>query len=135
MMSPELIGAAMKMLGVLVLIVGGLLVFNAYSKRFFNGKAGGPGQKAVQVLESTPIGLKKTVSLVRVPGAVLVLGITNDRISLLERMDSQTYKDFAAVSSATQLPSFKDHLRHFSLGLGRKSDAAPSDKSPGNQPC
>ena len=134
-MTPELITAAMKMLGVLVLIVGGLLVFNAYSKRFFHGAAGGPGQKAVQVLESTPIGIKKTVTLVKVPGAVLVLGVTNDRISLLEKMDSDTYGEFAEARSTKPMPSFKDHLKHFSLGWGPKKDRAASTHSDGSSSC
>ena len=34
-MTPELVAAALKMIGVLVLIVGGLLAFNMCSKRFF----------------------------------------------------------------------------------------------------
>ena len=73
MMTPELVTAAMKMIGVLVLIVGGLLAFNAYSKRFFKNGLGAAGHKAVRVLENTPLGIKKSIALVRVPGAVLVL--------------------------------------------------------------
>lgn len=111
MMTPELVTAALKMIGVLVLIVGGLIGFNVYSKRFLQGRVGGPGRKSVQVLESAPIGLKKTVTLVKVPGAVLVLGITNDRITLLDRLDGQTEDARTLVQPQSPAPSFKEHLQ------------------------
>jgi flagellar protein FliO/FliZ len=120
MMTPELVTAAMKMIGVLVLIVGGLLAFNVYAKRFFKTNLGAAGQKTVRVLENTPLGLKKSITLVKVPGAVLVLGVTNDRISLLNRIDEPTYEALAETASADRGPSFKDHLRRLSGGLQRK---------------
>ena len=121
MMTPELVAAALKMIGVLVLIVGGLLAFNKYSKRFFKNGVAGAGQKSVQVLEHTAIGIKKSVTLVRVPGAVLVLGVTNDRITLLDRMDGQDYEAFAVTTPSERMPSFKEHLRTLSGGWQRKT--------------
>ena len=121
MMTPELVAAALKMIGVLVLIVGGLLAFNKYSKRFFKNGVAGAGQKSVQVLEHTAIGIKKSVTLVRVPGAVLVLGVTNDRITLLDRMDGQDYEAFAVTTPSERMPSFKEHLRKLSGGWQRKT--------------
>ncbi len=125
MMTPELVTAALKMIGVLVLIVGGLLGFNVYSKRFLKNRVGGPGRKSVQVLESTPIGLKKAVTLVKVPGAVLVLGITNDRITLLDRLDGQAEEALNLVASQASVPSFKAHLQKFtgSWTHANRSDA------------
>lgn len=120
MMTPELVTAAMKMIGVLVLIVGGLLAFNVYAKRFFKTSPGAAGQKTVRVLENTPLGLKKSITLVKVPGAVLVLGVTHDRISLLNSIDEPTYEALAETPSADRGPSFKDHLRRLSGGLQRK---------------
>lgn len=129
-MTPELVAAALKMIGVLVLIVGGLLAFNMYSKRFFKHGVAGAGQKSVQVLEHTPIGIKKSVTLVKVPGAVLVLGVTNDRITLLDRMDGQDYEALAVVPSSNSMPSFKEHLRKLSGGWQRKTADAASARSP-----
>ena len=114
MMTPELMTAAMKMMGVLILIVGGLLAFNVYSKRFMQNGVGGAGQKAVPVLESTPVGLKKSVTLVKVPGAVLVLGICQDRITLLDRMEGDNAASLAQTSPSSRMPSFKEHLRKLS---------------------
>lgn len=121
MMTPELVTAALKLIGVLVIIVGGLLAFNMYSKRFFRNGVAGAGKKLVKVLEHTPVGIKKSVTLVRVPGAVLVLGVTNERITLLDRVDSQDYEELAETSSTDRIPSFKDHLRNFSNGWQGKA--------------
>jgi flagellar biogenesis protein FliO len=120
MMTPELVTAAMKMIGVLALIVGGLLAFNAYSKRFFKNGFGAAGHKAVRVIENTPLGIKKSIALVKVPGAVLVLGVTHDRISLLNRIDEPTFEASVETSSTGRGPSFKEHLRRLSGGLQRK---------------
>jgi flagellar biogenesis protein FliO len=121
MMTPELVTAALKMLGVLVIIVGGLLAFNMYAKRFFRTGVAGAGKKMVQVLEHTPVGIKKSVTLVRVPGAVLVLGVTHERITLLDRVDSQDYAELAGTPSTDSVPSFKDHLMKFSSGWQGKT--------------
>ena len=120
-MTPELVTAAAKMIGVLIIIVGGLLAFNMYSKRFFRNGVSGAGKKMVKVLEHTPVGIKKSVTLVRVPGAVLVLGVTNDRITLLDRVDSQDYEELAKTISTEGMPSFKDHLKKFSTGWQGKA--------------
>ena len=129
-MTPELVTAALKMIGVLVLIVGGLLAFNSYSKRFFKHGVAGAGQKSVRVLEQTPIGIKKSVTLVKVPGAVLVLGVTSDRITLLDRMDGHDFEALAVTSSSDRMPSFKDHLRKLSGGWQRKTADSALARSP-----
>ena len=123
MMSPDIFAAAAKLIGVLVLIVGGLLAFNVYSRRFLKGGLGS-GTKAVQVLESTPVGLKKAVTLVKVPGAVLVVGITNDRISLLDRLSEDVYLSAVEKEPTRPAMSFQDHLRRFSVGGGARRDAS-----------
>jgi flagellar biogenesis protein FliO len=134
MMSPELMAAAAKLIGVLVLIVGGLLAFNVYSRRFLRTGLG-PGPKTVQVLESTPIGLKKTVTLVKVPGAVLVVGITNDRMTLLDRLAEADYQALRNTEPARPLPTFQDHLRRFTGGWPVKSAQGDGADAPDTTPC
>ena len=133
MMSPELLAAAAKLIGVLILIVGGLVAFNLYSRKLL-GAGQRTGAKTIAVLESTPLGLKKAVSLVKVPGAVLVVGITNDRISLLERIDEADFKALREIEPSRPLSTFQDHLRRFTT-LNRmkpmKMDrSAASDRTP-----
>ena len=134
MMSPELLAAAAKMIGVLVLIVGGLLAFNCYARRFFNNGSG-HGARNLRVLESTPIGLKKAVTLVKVPGAVLVVGVTNDRITLLDRMDEADYKALATVEPSRAATTFQDHLRRFTGGMPHKPLEADGATAADGTPC
>ena len=136
MMPPELITAALKMIGVLVLIIGALLVFNGYSKRFLKAGVGVNGQKNLQILESAPIGLKKSITLVKVPGAVLVLGVTQDRITLLDRMDGQDYPQWTENLPVTQsFPSFHDHLRKVTGVFQRKSAHLDTSAVRDSEPC
>jgi flagellar biogenesis protein FliO len=133
MMSPELVAAAAKLIGVLILIVGALMAFNVYSRKFLRTGLGN-GTKAVHVLETTPLGLKKTVSLVKVPGAVLVVGVTNDRISLLERIAEGDYEAFRESAASPTPPSFQDHLRRFAaikrMNRFKTDGAAASESTP-----
>ena len=129
MMPPEMITAAFKMIGVLVVIVGGLLAFNVYSRRVFKGGGGSTGSRAVQVLDSTPIGLKKSVTLIQTPGAVLVLGLTQDRITLLDRMDIQDFEAHSLAHPPQGKATFKDHLRKLSGSWQRTHQGAPLAES------
>ena len=135
MMSPELTAAAFKMIGVLVLIIGGLLAFNRYSKRFLKGGMGGGGRKHLQILESTPIGLKKSITLIKVPGAVLVLGVTHDRITLLNRIDGHEYEDLADSQELSRPSSFQEHLRKVTGAWQRKQGCAGTVAPVDSEPC
>lgn len=134
MMSPELLAAAAKLIGVLVLIVGGLLAFNLYVRRHVKSGLGG-GARNLRVLESTPLGLKKAVTLVKVPGAVLVVGVTNDRITLLDRMDEADYKALAPIAPSRTATSFQDHLRRFTGAMPHKARDADSAPAADGTPC
>lgn len=75
------------MIAALVAVVGVILLI-FYALRRFSGLPGTSGRRRlVTVLGSTYLGAKKNISLVEVPGAVLVLGVTADRISLLATID------------------------------------------------
>jgi flagellar biosynthetic protein FliO len=134
MMPPELMTAALKMIGVLALIIGALLAVNRYSKRFLKSGLGGRGGKHLQILESTPMGLKKSITLLKVPGAVLVLGVTADRITLLDRMDGRDYADLADVQEQPRFSSFQDQLRKVTDAWQRRpmqaDPVAPVDSKP-----
>jgi len=135
MMSPELMTAALKMIGVLVLMIGGLLAFNRYSKRFLKGGLNGGGRKRLQVMENLPIGLKKSIALVKVPGAVLVLGVTNDRITLLDRMDGGDDADPVVDRGQPRSVSFQDHLRKVTGAWQRKPVGADSAAHVDSKSC
>ena len=85
--SPDLLLTAVKMLLALGATIGVLLLAFKFTRGMIGERSGRAGQGMVKVLSSTYIGVKKSISLVEVPGAVLVLGISGEGISLLSTID------------------------------------------------
>jgi len=85
--SPDLFITAAKMLLALGATIGILLLAFKLTRGMIADKVGKPGPGMVKVISSTYIGVKKNISLVEVPGAVLVLGISGEAISLLSKIE------------------------------------------------
>jgi len=110
------------MVAALAAVVGGILLLYYAIRRFslIPGAAG--GQRPVTVLGSTYLGPKKSVSLVGIPGAVLVLGVTADRIVLLATIDDPVLMDSVRQRpEAAVRPSF---LRHLQQAAGKQDPGA-----------
>ena len=116
---PDIIPTAIKMLTALGVVLGGMLLVYYFAKRILKRQVGNSKGKMIRVLESSYIGVKKNISLVEIPGAILVLGITNDNISLLSKIESQEIID-GNKKVEKELLSFSDRLHQFSLKLKRK---------------
>lgn len=121
----------LKLIGILVLIVGGLLFLNHYVRRHMHAGVGGAGHRRIRMLENVPLGLKKSIGLVQIPGAVLVLGITADRITLLDRIDGadNAIRDAATPADSAARRSFMDHLQRLSTRFSGVSSANHQDES------
>ncbi len=50
-------------------------------------------RRLIQVVDHAPMGMKKSVSLVKVPGKHLLLGLTNDRIELITEIADEDIAD------------------------------------------
>ena len=122
--TPDMMATTFKMVAALALVLAVLGAFFYISKRVMRKDAGTAGGKMIRVLASQYIGMKKNISLVQVPGAILVVGIAGDSIRLLTRIDDPTIiEQFNDQGNERTTPSFSDHLnkltRHFSVS---KSD-------------
>jgi len=125
---PDIIPTAIKMLTALGVVLGGMLVVYYFAKRIMKRQVGNSKGKMIKVLESSYIGVKKNISLVEIPGAILVLGITNDNISLLLKIENQETID-GYKEDEKELLSFSDRLHQFSLKLkGIKSVSKQDEK-------
>jgi len=127
---PDIIPTAIKMLTALGVVLGGMLVVYYFAKRIMKRQVGNSKGKMIKVLESSYIGVKKNISLVEIPGAILVLGITNDNISLLSKIENQeTIDGYKEDEKEKELLSFSDRLHQFSLKLkGIKSVSKQDEK-------
>lgn len=86
--SPDLTMAAVKMVLSLALVLLVLWLLYRWARRSLpGGTVGGGGRGLVKVLASHHLGVKKSIMVVQVPGAVLVLGIGAEQVNLLSRID------------------------------------------------
>ena len=113
---PDMYASALKMLTALVVVLAGLLAVYFFIRRVVRRDAGGAsGEKLIRVLANNYIGVKKSISLVEVPGAILVLGVTSDRICFLDKIADEKIPDhFSKVGGESMQASFSDLVHKFS---------------------
>ena len=109
--APDVVSSALQMLMALGIVLGGLLGVFYLLKRYLKRDSGGVKGQLIRVIANQYIGIKKNIALVEVPGSILVVGISNDNISLLTKIeDKEVLEDLRQeVSGIT--PSFSDHLQ------------------------
>jgi flagellar protein FliO/FliZ len=109
--APDVLSSALQMLTALGIVVGGLLVVFYLLRRFLKRDVGGGKGRLIRVIASQYIGIKKNITLVEVPGTILVLGISNDKISLLTKIEDKEAQENLRQEVAGTTPSFSDHLQ------------------------
>ena len=65
----------------------------------------------IKVIASQYIGIKKNISIVEIPGSILVVGVSNDNISLLTEIEDKGVLDVLRQENFRNTPSFSDHLQ------------------------
>jgi flagellar protein FliO/FliZ len=119
--QPDLMTSAVKMFAGFALLLVFLLAALYVSKRYL--RRGGPRYSGgmMRVLSSVHVGVKKSVTMVEVPGTVLVLGVTNDHIRLLTKIEDESLLDqFELPENQTLSGSFLDELKGLSEKFKKK---------------
>jgi len=109
--APDALSSTLQMLTALAVVLGGLLVVFYLVKRFLRKDAGGLGNPLIRVIASQYIGVKKNIAMVEIPGTVLVLGVSNDNISLLTKIEDPSIVEAIRQDTSRLAPSFSDHLQ------------------------
>ena len=111
--SPDLTIAAIKMLVSLVVVLAIIWGLYRVAKKSMPMAQGMGKGRSMQILESQYLGLKKNITMVRIPGAVLVLGVTADRVNLLSRIDDPAIIQgiMANADDRRSVLSFKEQLQ------------------------
>lgn len=122
--TPDMLATSFKMLAALALVLGGLGIFFYITKRVMRKDLGASGGEMIRVLASQYIGLKKNISLVQIPGAILVVGIAGDSIRLLTKIEDKTILDQIHDRGSGRIPpSFSDQLNKItSRFIGHRND-------------
>ncbi|MFT4579058.1 MAG: flagellar biosynthetic protein FliO [Nitrospinales bacterium] len=88
--SMEMVPSGMKMVSMFAVVLGLIfLIFFGFKKYVLKNTAFGGGNKLVNVLGTWFLGPKKNIALVEVAGEVLVLGISQDSITLLSSITDE----------------------------------------------
>ena len=112
--TPDLLFTSLKMLAALVLVLAGIYLSFRLSRKWLAGQSGNARHDLIRILASSYVGVKKTITMVEVPGSVLVLGITPERITVLTTIeDSQTLEHIRAEKPAGNGASFSDQLQRW----------------------
>ena len=72
---------------------------------------GSSKEQLIKVIASQYIGIKKNISLVEIPGSILVVGVSNENISLLTKIEDKVVLDVLQQKNFRFTPSFSDHLQ------------------------
>ena len=121
--TPDMLTTGLKMIASLGMVLAVILVLMVGLRKLTRQRMGAAGGKQIQVLESHYMGVKKTISLVSVPGKVLVLGITGDRINLLETLDADIVGQHAPADASKPFgPILSDRLKQLASGFTGKGD-------------
>jgi len=105
-------GSLVKMIVALVVVIACI-----YGGMFLLGRVLGKRGKGVnsgrnlEVLESTYVGPKKTVSLVRIGEKAVLVGVTDNGISLLTQLDQTETASLLAAQDAPQDEAFGQFLK------------------------
>ena len=122
--APDILSTSFQMLTALGIVLGGLLVIFYLMKRFLKRDVAGSKEQLIKVIASQYIGIKKSISLVEVPGSILVVGVSNDNISLLTKIEDKVATDILRQEGTRITPSFSDHLQRLT---GRFKQAKNSE--------
>ncbi|MFZ1984869.1 MAG: flagellar biosynthetic protein FliO [Desulfatitalea sp.] len=123
---PDLTAATLKMVLSLSAILLVLWAAQRWLRRALPAGAVGGRRRWIKVLGSHSMGMKKSIAMVQVPGAILVLGIGSDQIQLLTRIDDP---DVMAVITAADTTGhgtmgFREQLRRVTRSLRGQTDGA-----------
>lgn len=86
-----------------LLVVVALIIGTVYIlKKKYGAQANiGRNKKLIQIIDHAPMGVKKSIFLVKVPGKHILLGVTNDKIEMITEVANE-YMDEGNDSSVNK---------------------------------
>jgi len=117
--EPDFFATAIRMFSALLLVLGIFLGSFYVLRRLLKRDGVTQGTSLMRTLDKTYLGVKKSVTLVAVCDKILVLGVTNDRISLLSEIDDPDSVVKLKQTGSGPPMSFKNHLGRL-LSKGRE---------------
>jgi len=108
---PDIFTSAFKLFSALLLVLGILLACYYLMRRLVHRDGIVSGTKLTRIINRTPLGVKKNITIIEVADRLLILGVTHDRISLLAQIEDQaSVERFTNRASADVSTSFSNQL-------------------------
>ncbi|MEW6050488.1 MAG: flagellar biosynthetic protein FliO [Candidatus Zixiibacteriota bacterium] len=127
--STGLVGSAaatisiLKMLAALAVVIGCIyLGIYLLKKLMGRRRRGGGAERILEILETAYIDPKKSLSLVRVADKSVLIGVTDNQISVLTELDPEKTQALATANATGQRGSFAGLLRSATDKLKGMSD-------------
>ena len=116
-----MVGAVAKMILGLGAVLGVLILLIWLCKRMAAGRGRFSAEGQVRLLTSKPIAPRKFVSLVEIGGQVLVLGVSEAQITLLDKIENREFMAKSETPQALQSEPFSiwDYFSFRRRGLNR----------------
>ena len=123
---PDIFTSAFKLFSALLLVLGILLACFYLMRRLIHRDGIVAGTPLTRIINRTPLGVKKNITIVEVADRILVLGVTHDRISLLAQIEDQAgVERFTNRASTDASTSFSTHLSRL-LKRAHRDDSGQS---------
>ena len=118
-----MIGLVAKMILVLGAVLAILFLLIWLCKRMMAGRGNFNSDGQVRLLTTKPIGPRKYISLVGIGGQVLVLGISEAQITLLDKIENREFVEKIEAQHMVRPGPFSilDHLLSGQKGTGREN--------------
>jgi len=94
--SGDLWPAALKSMGALLFVLAVILLLYALVQRKLPGLNGGRNGE-IKIIENRYLAPRRSISLIEVRGQTLLLGVGQERIEVLARLDEVPKEDFASL--------------------------------------
>ncbi len=119
--TPDMLTSGLKMTAALVLVLGTVLLVAWVARRYL-GRRTSVGGSGLRIVASQYVGVKKNIMLLEVPGSVLVLGVTGDRINLLDKIEDPEALSRLRRENDGGAASFLAHLNQFRKRTGKSEN-------------
>jgi flagellar biosynthetic protein FliO len=118
---PDLTMTAIKMVFALVGVLILVIALYYLAKRFIQNPIYNENEDSIKIISNKYIGIKKNLCLVEVPGALLLLGVTNEHISCLTKIEDKEVINNYRSEKKIEKKTFASHLHKMSSKYFKKN--------------
>jgi flagellar protein FliO/FliZ len=112
--SSDLTMTAIKMFISLAIVLFFVVLLYYIAKRFMQNPISNENKEIIKILSNKYLGLKRNLYLVEIPGSVILLGVTNESISLLGKIDDKEIVNKYISGNNYKQQTFVSHLQRVS---------------------